>query len=542
MKRRNIIKSLTLLPFAGTLVPVKSLFAAPPAEQSASTGRLPIGPNIFQSIGVEPIINCRGTFTIIGGSVERPEVRAAMEAASKDFVQYDELADGIGKRLAEITGAEWGMVSAGCAAGMKHVTAACVTGGNPEKLIRIPDLAGFDKTEVVIPKSSRNVYDHAIRNIGVRIIEVDTPEEMENALNSRTAMIYIMAYDESQPGQPLSLENVARIAKPHNIPILVDAAAEVLTIPNVHLRRGATVVVYSGGKAICGPQCAGLVLGKKDILMSAWQASSPHHGPGRDNKVGREEMMGMLAAVEAWVKRDHAAEWKTWLSWLDNIAQKVSKIEGVTTSVFEPTELSNKSPVLNIYWDPAKLNITGEEVAEELGRNKPRVAIGGETKEDKTSINITTGQMQPGNDKVVADRIYGVLSQKRSPKITKMVTPTVNLRGSWDATIQFFSSVSHHALFIEQDGKWIKGFHKGDFSVRELTGVIESDTTVKLRSVDRRPGDSITFIFSGTISGDSIAGSIYMGEYRTATFTAKRTSYKIPPKEIIVPGGPPLAT
>jgi len=542
MKRRNIIKSLTLLPFAGTLVPVKSLFAAPPAEQSASTGRLPIGPNIFQSIGVEPIINCRGTFTIIGGSVERPEVRAAMEAASKDFVQYDELADGIGKRLAEITGAEWGMVSAGCAAGMKHVTAACVTGGNPEKLIRIPDLAGFDKTEVVIPKSSRNVYDHAIRNIGVRIIEVDTPEEMENALNSRTAMIYIMAYDESQPGQPLSLENVARIAKPHNIPILVDAAAEVLTIPNVHLRRGATVVVYSGGKAICGPQCAGLVLGKKDILMSAWQASSPHHGPGRDNKVGREEMMGMLAAVEAWVKRDHAAEWKTWLSWLDNIAQKVSKIEGVTTSVFEPTELSNKSPVLNIYWDPAKLNITGEEVAEELGRNKPRVAIGGETYEGKTSINITTGQMQPGNDKVVADRIYGVLSQKRSPKITKMVTPTVNLRGSWDATIQFFSSVSHHALFIEQDGKWIKGFHKGDFSVRELTGVIESDTTVKLRSVDRRPGDSITFIFSGTISGDSIAGSIYMGEYRTATFTAKRTSYKIPPKEIIVPGGPPLAT
>ena len=542
MKRRNIIKSLTLLPFAGTLVPVKSLFAAPPAEQSASTGRLPIGPNIFQSIGVEPIINCRGTFTIIGGSVERPEVRAAMEAASKDFVQYDELADGIGKRLAEITGAEWGMVSAGCAAGMKHVTAACVTGGNPEKLIRIPDLAGFDKTEVVIPKSSRNVYDHAIRNIGVRIIEVDTPEEMENALNSRTAMIYIMAYDESQPGQPLSLENVARIAKPHNIPILVDAAAEVLTIPNVHLQRGATVVVYSGGKAICGPQCAGLVLGKKDILMSAWQASSPHHGPGRDNKVGREEMMGMLAAVEAWVKRDHAAEWKTWLSWLDNIAQKVSKIEGVTTSVFEPTELSNKSPVLNIYWDPAKLNITGEEVAEELGRNKPRVAIGGETKEDKTSINITTGQMQPGNDKVVADRIYAVLSQKRSPKITKMVTPTVNLRGSWDATIQFFSSVSHHALFIEHDGKWIKGFHKGDFSVRELTGVIESDTTVKLRSVDRRPGDSITFIFSGTISGDSITGSIYMGEYRTATFTAKRTSYKIPPKEIIVPGGPPLAT
>src|SRR6266581_730933 len=151
MKRRNIIKSLTLLPFAGTLVPVKSLFAAPPAEQSASTGRLPIGPNIFQSIGVEPIINCRGTFTIIGGSVERPEVRAAMEAASKDFVQYDELADGIGKRLAELTGAEWGMVSSGCAAGLAHATTACITGGNPDLHVRVPDLTGFPKDEVVIP-------------------------------------------------------------------------------------------------------------------------------------------------------------------------------------------------------------------------------------------------------------------------------------------------------------------------------------------------------------------------------------------------------
>src|SRR6266496_3312938 len=236
MKRRNVIKAITMLPFAGTLVPFKSLFAAPRtdnnlfkngAEQFAAIGEIPTEPNIFQSIGVEPIINCRGTFTIIGGSIERPEVRAAMEAASKNFVQYDELADGIGKRLAEITGAEWGMVSAGCAAGMKHVTAACVTGGNPEKLIRIPDLAGFDKTEVVIPKSSRNLYDHAIRNIGVKIIEVNTPEEFENALNERTAMIYIMANDESQPGQPISLENIAKIAKPHKIPILIDAAAEV---------------------------------------------------------------------------------------------------------------------------------------------------------------------------------------------------------------------------------------------------------------------------------------------------------------------------
>ena len=311
------------------------------AAAAPAAGPLTPGPQIYQSIGVEPVINCRGTFTIIGGSVERPEVRAAMDSASRYFVQIDELADAVGRRFAELTGAEWGMVSAGCAAGMKHVTVACVTGGNPEKLIRIPDLTDFDKTEVVSPRSSRNVYDHAIRNVGVKMITVDTPEELENALNARTAMIYLTAGGDG----PMGLEAVARIAKPMNIPILVDAAAEVLTIPNVHLERGATIVAYSGGKAICGPQCAGLLLGRKDILQSAWQASAPHHGPGRDNKVGREETLGMLAAVEAWVKRDHAGEWKTWLSWLDNISKRVSAIDGIRTAVREPTNLSEQESV-----------------------------------------------------------------------------------------------------------------------------------------------------------------------------------------------------
>ena len=159
----------------------------------AATGPLRAGPDIYQSIGVEPVINCRGTFTIIGASIELPEVRAAMDAAAQHYVQLDELAEGVGRRLAELTGAEWGMVSAGCAAGLKHVTAACVSGGNPEKLLRIPDLTGLDKTEVVAPRSSRSAYDHAIRNIGVKMITVDTPEELERALSSRTAMIYLTA-------------------------------------------------------------------------------------------------------------------------------------------------------------------------------------------------------------------------------------------------------------------------------------------------------------------------------------------------------------
>ena len=202
----------------------------------------------------------------------------------------------------------------------------------------------------------------------------------------------------------------------------MDAAAEILTIPCVHLERGATVVAYSGGKAIQGPQCAGLLLGRKDLLMSAWQASAPHHGPGRDNKVGREETLGMLAAVEAWVKRDHDAEWKKWLSYCDTISKQVSTVDGVTASVYEPTALGNRSPRLTISWDPRKLHVTGADVAEELARTKPRIALGsgggrrGRESDSETSIIITAWMMQPGDDKVVGERIHGVLSKKRSPK------------------------------------------------------------------------------------------------------------------------------
>ncbi|MGH9720414.1 MAG: aminotransferase class V-fold PLP-dependent enzyme [Bryobacteraceae bacterium] len=513
----------------------------------AAAGPLRTGREIYQSIGVEPVINCRGTFTIIGASIELPEVRAAMDAAAQQYVQLDELADGVGRRLAELTGAEWGMVSAGCAAGLKHVTAACVAGGNPEKLLRIPDLTGLDKTEVVIPRSSRSAYDHAIRNIGVKIIMVETAEELDRALSSRTAMIYLSAGGPSS-SNPLSLENIARIAKPKDIPILVDAAAEVLTIPNVHLERGATVVAYSGGKAICGPQCAGLLLGRKDILMSAWQASSPHHGPGRDNKVGREETLGMLAAVEAWVKRDHKAEWNKWLSYLDTVSKRVSQIDGVKTSVREPNGLSNRSPSLSISWDPAKLHITGEEVAEEVARNKPRIALGagggggrGGAAPDpgSTSISITAWMMQPGDDKIVADRLFGVLSQKRSPKPAP-AAPGANLSGRWDVSLEFFSSKSRHTLMLEQDGNRLQGSHKGDFSVRDVFGAIEGNQ-IKLQSTERVPGDSITFTFVGSLSGDTISGPVYMGEYLNAKFTAKRYTYPSNRGSIVVPGGPPLA-
>ena len=543
MKRREIVKQLSTIPFAGGLLAAatttKTLAGDSPI--TVPLGKQPEAPSIYESIGVDPIINCRGTFTIIGGSVERPEVVNAMKAASGYFVQYDELAHGVGKKLAELTGAEWGMVSSGCAAGLKHVTAACVTDGNPEKLVRIPDLKGFQKTEVIIPSHSRNVYDHAIRNIGVTIITVDTVEQLKEAINPRTAMIYLMASEETMPGQPMSTEVISKIAQGHNIPVLIDAAAEVLTIPNIHLAHGATVVAYSGGKAICGPQCAGLLLGKKDLLMSSWQASSPHHGPGRDNKVGKEEMLGMLAGVEAWTKRDHKAEWKTWLSYLDAISKEVSKVSGVTTKVHEPTELSNRSPVLEVSWPVAQFNITGEEVAELFARTKPRIAIGGHTEGDLASLSITTGQMQPGNDKVVAQRIVAVLSEKRPAKSEEMAAPGGSVAGQWDVTMEFFSGKSEQHFTLEQDGNWIIGTHVSEFSNNELVGMIEGND-IKLRSSYRVTGDGITYLFSGVLSGSEFKGSVYMGEYQTAKFSARKRVYKRARKKIVIPGGPPLAT
>jgi seryl-tRNA(Sec) selenium transferase len=501
-------------------------------------GPLTPGPQIFQSIGVEPVINCRGTFTIIGGSIELPEVRAAMDSASRHFVQMDELADAVGKRLAELTEAEWGMVTSGCAAALKMATAACVTGGNPEKLHRIPDLSGLDKTEVIIPAGSFSAYDFAIQNIGVKIIRVETIEELKDAVGSKTAMIKLSG-GNLVPG-PMSLEAIAAVANPLNIPILADAAAEILTIPNVHLMNGATMVAYSGGKAICGPQCAGLLLGPKNFLMSAWQASSPHHGAGRDNKVGREETLGMLAAVETWVKMDHAAREKNWMTWVNSIAKRVSEIESVKTTILEPEGINNRSASLNISWDPKKLHLSGAELIQELITSKPRITVGGgrNIETGMASISINASQMQPGEDKIVGDKIFELLSKKRSPKAeTAMKSPSSKIGGRWDLEIDYFSSKSDHILYLEQDGNWLKGIHKTDFSMREVSGSIEGNE-VKFLSPGRRP--AVSYTFSGTISGNSISGKIDMGEFLTADFTGKKNT-KDPDKiPIVFPEGRPM--
>src|SRR6266480_1630533 len=237
LSRRDLFRGGALAAAASEILGgPRSASAAP-----AAVGKLQIGPEIYQSIGVRPLINCRGTLTVISGSLELPEVRAAKDAAAQHYVQLDEMMEAVGRRLAELTGAEWGMVSSGCAAGLAHATTACVTGGNPDLHVRVPDLSGFPKDEVVIPKHSRNEYDQAIRSVGVRIIEVGDTAEYEAALGPKVAMVYVFAGQRAESG-PLPYDAIYSIAKKKNIPVLVDAAAEMLTIPNVHLQRGATLV------------------------------------------------------------------------------------------------------------------------------------------------------------------------------------------------------------------------------------------------------------------------------------------------------------
>ena len=529
VSRRDLFRAGSLL---ATPAWLRSAKAAPPPA-SVSPG-LRVGPDIYESVGIRPIINCRGTFTIVGGSLELPEVRAAKDAAGQHYVQLDEMMEAIGGRLAALTGAEWGVVTSGCAAALAHATAACVAGGNPDRHVRIPNLAGFPKDEVIIPLHSRNVYDAAVRSVGVRIIETETTAEFEAALGPRVAMVYVLAGPSADSG-PLPFDDIVRLSKQRNVPVLVDAAAEMLTIPNVHLQRGATMVGYSGGKCIRGPQCAGLLLGRKDLIKAAWVHSAPHHGFGRSMKVGKEEAMGMLMAVEMWVKRDHKAEYDRWMSWMDHIAKRVTSIEGVTAKVNEPRGLSNHSPGLSIRWDTEKIGISGADVTHTLFTTEPRITMAGgggrrgseSGSPTETGVSILAYMMQPGDEKVVADRLHTVLSAAPKTKLVKETKPpAADIGGEWDVHIDFAGSSSTHTLSLRQDVNRIEGIHRGDFVARDLFGSVNGDAVRMTSRVTEQHGDALSFTFSGTVNGDSMAGDLDMDEYLTAKWTATRHQFR----------------
>jgi L-seryl-tRNA(Ser) seleniumtransferase len=488
----------------------------------AAPATLEIGPNLYRSIGVRPIINARGTFTIITGSQTLPEVKRAMDEASRAFVNMDELMDAVGRRLAELSGAEWGIVAGGCSAAVTHCTAAAIAGGNPERMQRLPDLTGL-KSEVVIPAYSRNDYDHAVRMIGAKLIVVHEASELEKAFNERTAMAYILA----GPGDdgPLGTRAVAEVARRRNVPVVVDAAAEILTLkPNVHLARGANAVAYSGGKCIRGPQAGGLLLGDKSLVQAAWINSAPHHTFGRSLKVGKEEIMGMLAAVEMWVKRDHKAEWAQWESWLNHIATSVRRVDGVSAEIRQPSaDLSNRTPELVVQWDASKIGIGGGDVFRILLETEPRVNL---ARSGAGIVAVVPYQMIAGDEKVVADRLYAVLS--KPPKISVEPLPAgspATVAGQWDLKLDFAYGAVNHKLVLEQEGAKLLGSHEGEFAAGDLTGAVAGNT-IRLQSSLATVGRRVSFQFTGSVEAGKMDGSVSLGEYGEAKWTAVRHTYR----------------
>ncbi|HXJ43997.1 MAG TPA: PLP-dependent transferase [Bryobacteraceae bacterium] len=497
--------------------------------QSAVAAPLNLSAKLYESIGVKPVVNCRGTFTIITGSQSLPEVKQAMELASHHYVHMDELMDAVGQRLAELTKAEWGIVTNGCAAALAHATAACITGGDPEKMQRMPDLTGM-KNEVIVPRYARNVYDHAVRMTGVKMIEVDTAAQFEAAVNERTAMVMIMSSPAAEKGE-LSIKNTAVLARKHGIPLLIDAAAEELKIPNIHLENGAHMVAYSGGKCLRGPQAGGMLLGQKDLLKTAWVCSAPHHAFGRSMKVGKEEVMGMLTAVEMWVKRDHDAEWKNWESRNEYIATAAMKVPGVTKSIHQPEDLSNHAPVLQLSWDATKLGITGNEVEELLLNGTPRIVVAGSSGSRRelalggtprpSTIRVMPYMMQPGDEKIAAEAIHRILANP--PKFT---TPTIapadaDISGTWNVDLKFLSGAAKHHLTIQQAGAKLAGNHQGETIGGTLNGSVEGKQ-VSFRSNHKIQGTSLSYNFTGTVDGNTMRGTVSLAEYGKADFVATR--------------------
>ena len=513
-------------------------------QSPAPASPLHIGADIYQSLGVRPLINARGTITVITGSQTLPEVKAAMDQASRHYVHIDELMEAVGKHLGELTGAEWGMVTTGAAGALSVATCACVAGADPDKLELLANQLACPgmKTEVIIPRSSRNVYDHSIRAIGVKIVEPANMEELELAIGPNTAMVMLLTATRDYDQGPMSIENVAAAAHRHGVPVLTDAAAEVLAVPNIHLKRGADLVSYSGGKCLCGPQCAGLLLGRKDLVQAAWVASAPHHTICRSLKVGKEEIVGMLAAVEMWMKRDHAAEEKTWTSWLELIAARLKPIAGITTTIRPATGVDNRTPSLRIQWDRNRLDLTEDELEQILWDGEPRIAIGGKGSflpfppDQSNTTTVFAYMLMLGEEKIVAERLYQALSN--APKTgsrKKPAPPAANLSGQWDLHLEFVSGNADHSFAIEQTGNDLNGTHQGQAAIREMKGTLDGDNVV-LRSSYTLHGARLNFTFRGTANHDQMQGTLVVGEYGEGRWSAKRHQPQFPRGGRPIPG------
>src|SRR5271155_5632132 len=312
--------------------------------------------NPYLMLGVRPFINCCSVRTMHGGSLMLPQVRDAMAEASRHFVNLDELMEAAGRRLAELTGAEWGIVTCGSAAAVALGTAACVAGNDPARMLRLPFTEGM-VNRVIIPTKQRFAYDQAVRMIGCHIVEIDSRADLDRALLEPVAMVVLLGKQEHLTA--VRLEEIAAVCKPRQIPIMVDAASEHIERPSPWLVRGADLVIYSGGKFLRGPQTSGLLLGNKRLVEAAWRNGSPHQALGRPMKVSKEDIIGVITALEYWFgERDLAAEQRKWDEDLAMIADRLTALDGVRGEVIAP-EGVDRVPRLKIGWDRTRFPLDG---------------------------------------------------------------------------------------------------------------------------------------------------------------------------------------
>lgn len=397
-KRRDLLKGLMTLPLLGSFAGTEAY--ADPSQAAGDFER-----DFFKELGVRTFINAAGTYTALTASLPHPEVIKAINYAALQYVRLEDLQDKVGERLSELLKCESAMVTAGAFSALSLGTAGVMTGGDPQKADRIPtDLSGI-KSEVIIQKAHRLGYDHALRNCGVKFVEVETRPEMEAAVNEKTAMMFFYNNNNSV-GKIRDVEFVA-VGKKLGIPTMNDCAADVPPIENLwkYTQMGFDLVCFSGGKGLRGPQSAGLLLGRKDLISAARKNAPPNGSTiGRGMKVNKEEILGMLVAIEMYLAKDHAQEWALWEKQVKLINDAAASVPGVKPETHVP-EVANHVPAIKLKWDATKVKITPDEVRKALRNGHPSI----ETMGGDESVDITTWMMIPGEERIVAKRIKEIL-------------------------------------------------------------------------------------------------------------------------------------
>ncbi len=408
--RRGFLGTAAAL--AASVLAPRKLFSSsskPSGEKAMVTGFGQSG-NPYDELCVATVINCEGTMTMLGGSILRPELEAVMAMAGRHFVSIPELEVAAGKRIAEMLKLPDGysaLVTSGAAAAIQSGLAGILTGDNEALIRQLPDLTGM-KSEVIIQKSHRNPFDHQLRSTGVKLIVIESRDELRQAVNDRTAMMHFSNFANAE-GQ-IKVDEWATLAKQYNVPCMNDAAAD--TPPVSHLwdytNMGYDLVTFSGGKAMRGPQCAGLLIGRKDLVANALLNNSPHEDTlGRSQKVGKEEIIGMVKALELYLKEDHDALNREWQGRLENVARELNKVPGVSTSFFVP-DIANHVPHMQITWD-SKISLQPHEASKLLRNSKPSIVIGGG--EGRPGLAMSSFMLQPGEDKIVAQQLSRIFRE-----------------------------------------------------------------------------------------------------------------------------------